>query len=410
MRAQRWRLIAVGAIFVAVQALIIVFSWAALEVVDVARAYAGGEGFYSKAQKSAVLALHRFAETGDEAFYAAFEHYISVPVGDRLAREELEKPERDFGAVRRGLLQGMNHPDDVEGIAIVFLLISDWGPFKVAVDDWRVGDRLNKDLIDVAGRLRTAVHNRARQADLVRAMGEVDEIDGRLTALEANFAEHMIDAAHDARRMALLGLGAGGSLLVAGGMLLMWRIGRRGAQAELRAIESEERMMVAKDEAEHANKAKSMFLANMSHELRTPLNAVIGFSQAIKSELLGPIGTTQYRDYAGDIESAGRHLLSLINDILDLSRIDSGKVELREQLCDPREVINNAVTLCRERAVSGNIKLTVGLEERLPPLFADELRLKQVMINLVANAIKFTAPNGSVEIMAQREAYGGILI
>ncbi len=410
MRAQRQRLVAVGAIFVAVQALIVVFSWMALEVVNVARAYAGGEGFYSKAQKSAVIALHRLAETGDDAFYDVFQHYIAIPVGDRIAREELEKPQRDSAVIRRGLLQGRNHPDDATGIADFFLLLSDWGPFKIAVDDWRIGDGLNRELIDDAGRLRAAIKGHASHADVMRFLGEVDRIDGRLTVLEANFAGHMIDAAHDARGMALLGLGAGGSLLVAGGILLMWRIGRRGAQAELRALESEERMMVAKDEAEHANKAKSVFLANMSHELRTPLNAVIGFSQTIKNEMFGPVGQPRYQEYAGDIESAGRHLLSLINDILDLSRIDSDKIELREQICEICEIIRNAVALCGERATTSGINLGVDVGGRLPPLFADELRLKQVLINLLANAIKFTPPRGSVEIVARRAGCGGILI
>src|SRR5260221_989781 len=142
MRAQRQRLVAVGAIFVAVQALIVVFSWMALEVVNVARAYAGGEGFYSKAQKSAVIALHRFAETGDDRFYGVFQHFIAIPVGDRMAREELEKPRRDFAVIQHALLQGKNHPDDASGIATAFLLLNDWGPFKIAVDDLRIGDGL----------------------------------------------------------------------------------------------------------------------------------------------------------------------------------------------------------------------------------------------------------------------------
>ena len=105
MRAQHRRLIAVGAIFVVVQALIVIFSWAALEIVNVARSYAGGEGFYSKAQKSAVIDLHRFAEAGDDKLFGEFERHMMVPIGDRTAREELEKPQPDFGVVRSSWLR-----------------------------------------------------------------------------------------------------------------------------------------------------------------------------------------------------------------------------------------------------------------------------------------------------------------
>jgi signal transduction histidine kinase len=410
MRAQRRRLVAVGAIFVAVQALIVMFSWAALEVVNVARAYAGGEGYYSKAQKSAVIALHRFAETGDESAFTTFNDFIAVAIGDRIAREELEKPERDYSVIRRGFIQGKNHPDDVFGLASGFVVLRDWRPFNAAIEDWRRGDRLNRELVDAADRLRQAVQSRAPKSEISRLLGEVDEIDGRLTTLETSFALHMTTAAQEARNMALFGLGVGGSLLVLAGILLMWRIGRRGAQAEVRAIESEERMQVAKEEAEYANKAKSTFLANMSHELRTPLNAVIGFSQTIKGELLGPVGRPQYREYAGDIETAGRHLLSLINDLLDLSRIDAGKVELREQTCSVEEIIASAAVFCHERATSSSINLNIDVRDDLPTIYADELRLKQVVINLLANAIKFTPPKGSVVVGARRMADGGVVI
>lgn len=409
-RAQRWRFVAVGAIFVAVQALIVGFSWAALEVVDVARAYAGGEGFYSKAQKSAVIALHRFVQTRDEAFYDTFNEFMAISIGDRIAREEMEKANPDFSVVHRGFIQGRNHPDDVAGLAGVFVWLKDWGPFKVAVDDWRHGDKLNNQLVEAATRLRAVARSGASQAELLRALGEIDAIDAELTALEDSFANHMILAAHEARNMALYGLGIGGSVLVLAGILLMWRIGRRGAQAELRALESEERMVFAKEEAESANRAKSAFLANMSHELRTPLNAVIGFAQTIKNEMFGPIGRQQYREYAGDIEAAGQHLLSLINDILDLSRIEAGKVQLREQECAVSEIVSSAVSLCRERAAESAANVTVDLPEPGLIVRGDEQRLKQVLVNLLDNALKFTAAQGLVVVSARYLPGGGAAI
>jgi len=144
--------------------------------------------------------------------------------------------------------------------------------------------------------------------------------------------------------------------------------------------------------------------------LRTPLNAVIGFAQTIKNEMFGPIGRQQYREYAGDIEAAGQHLLSLINDILDLSRIEAGKVQLREQECAVSEIVSSAVSLCRERAAESAANVTVDLPEPGLIVRGDEQRLKQVLVNLLDNALKFTAAQGLVVVSARYLPGGGAAI
>ncbi|MDA1327084.1 MAG: PAS domain-containing sensor histidine kinase [Proteobacteria bacterium] len=156
----------------------------------------------------------------------------------------------------------------------------------------------------------------------------------------------------------------------------------------------------AKEAAENANRTKSQFLATMSHELRTPLNAIIGFSDLIKTEALGPVGTIQYREYSKDINEAGHHLLRLINDILDLSKIEAGKEELYEENLDIRAVINSALSLVRQRAEKNNIGLEIGIEEGTLELRADERKLTQILVNLLTNAIKYTKPGGTVTISA----------
>jgi len=154
-------------------------------------------------------------------------------------------------------------------------------------------------------------------------------------------------------------------------------------------------------QAEAASKAKSDLLANMSHELRTPLNAIIGFSDLMKSETLGPIGKT-YVDYAADINFSGTHLLDIINDILDVARHESGKMELKEEVVEVEAVINEARRLIAPQASQGEVELTCRAPaSALPPLLCDRVRLRQMLLNILSNAVKFTGPGGSVEIAAE---------
>ncbi|MDG5497759.1 ATP-binding protein [Niveispirillum sp. BGYR6] len=148
--------------------------------------------------------------------------------------------------------------------------------------------------------------------------------------------------------------------------------------------------------AEMANRAKSEFLANMSHELRTPLNAVIGFSEIIGTQALGPMGNANYVEYAQDIHDSGLMLLELINDILDLSKIEAGKKELQERVVDVPRIVRASLRLVRERAEKGGVALETDMTESLPPVRADEVALKQILSNLLTNAVKFTKAGGTV--------------
>lgn len=165
----------------------------------------------------------------------------------------------------------------------------------------------------------------------------------------------------------------------------------------------------ARDVAEESNRVKSEFLASMSHELRTPLNAIIGFSEIIKNELFGPIGEERYQIYVKDIFESGTYLLSLINDILDLSKAESGKDELFEDEFDVFEISESALNLIRQRAMNNNISIVNEVPDDLPLLFADQRKVKQILVNLMTNSVKFTESGGSATLKAWHNDESGFV-
>jgi PAS domain S-box-containing protein len=163
----------------------------------------------------------------------------------------------------------------------------------------------------------------------------------------------------------------------------------------------------AKTEAEIANRAKSEFLANVSHELRTPLNAVLGFSEMLLTAKFGPLGHNLYHDYANFIHDSGEHLLAIISDILDVSKIEAGKLVMQEDEVDVSRLCDSAMSLVKGRAQGKKISLTREVPDDLPDIFVDPRILKQVLINLLSNAVKFTEEDGSVILEAHVTDDGG---
>ena len=168
----------------------------------------------------------------------------------------------------------------------------------------------------------------------------------------------------------------------------------------------------AQEEAVQANAAKSEFLANMSHELRTPLNAIIGFSEVMMNQLLGRIGTPRYLEYSKNIHDSGRHLLDLISDILDLSRVEAGKMELWRRPVNMRQATEACFQLVQPAAKEGGVDLVIRSDcfEQWPLLFADETKIKQILLNILSNAIKFTPRGGSVTVRSARTEDGAFVV
>ncbi len=175
------------------------------------------------------------------------------------------------------------------------------------------------------------------------------------------------------------------------------------------AEQSADAARVALLNAEAANRAKTEFLANMSHELRTPLNAIIGFSEVIQNEMMGDVkDNPRYVDYARDIKGAGTHLLGVINDILDIAKIEAGQLDLREEVFDVNEALGVCLKMLGDQAKESGLQLVREGEENLPSLCGDEKKFKQILINLLSNAIKFTPEGGKVALQAEIEAGGDV--
>jgi len=174
--------------------------------------------------------------------------------------------------------------------------------------------------------------------------------------------------------------------------------------------ETEEGLRLAKERAEEESAKKSDFLARISHELRTPLNAIIGFSEVMSEEKFGPIANDRYKGYLNDIRSSGDHLLSLINDLLDLSKIEAGKLDLNFTSVDVARIIEQGMTIIQPQAAQARVIVRISLPDHLPPVVADERSLRQIVLNLLSNAVKFTPAGGQVILSAVVDEHGQLQI
>lgn len=181
------------------------------------------------------------------------------------------------------------------------------------------------------------------------------------------------------------------------------------AQKDLLIAALEEEKAISEEarrRAEAANNSKSRFLATMSHELRTPLNAIMGFSEVMHHEVLGPIGSAKYKDYAGTIHESGRHLLNLINEILDLSRIEAGKYELSEERVRLADVTEDCHRLLKLRAEAKGLEIVEDVDGDMPPVWADQRAMRQICLNLMSNALKFTPKGGRITVTVETLSSG----
>lgn len=520
-----WPIVAVFVAMAILQASVAALS---IQLLSTARAYVGGESLYSKAHKDAQIYLLDYAERHREVDYVRFMSALAIPLGDRAAREALQRQEPDIAAARQGFIDGGNHPDDIDGLIRMFRWFQRVPFMSKPIATWTDGDRTIQEIRDLVAR----AHDRIRAGDLqspaVEAMRLQSPIlNERLTRLTSEFSSQLGEASRATQRL-LLGLnGSIAVLLTISGLAFVRGSIRMQAAADLRmqrlihavtdgvvtigedrkivlfnraaetmfAVEAIdalgspidrfiESLSITQDPAtaeaplaassagslqaltgrkqdgkafpieaslsrlqmerevlttivlrditvrimadaerrahealEASNKAKTEFLSRMSHELRTPLNAVIGFSTLLRLDTARPLSMEQL-ERVRHVESAGAHLLALVNDVLDLSRIESGEMYVSPEAVQLPRVIEEAATMVSPLVTKAGIEVFLAAElpasgpgqradaGTMPPgdvwVNADPVRLRQVLVNLLSNAVKYNRPGGRVALTWKR--------
>lgn len=239
--AHRLRFLALAAVFIIVQSLIVILSWAAMNAVDVARAFASGEASYSKVQKAAIISLLEFGASHDPAHFQAYEDQLARALAARDTRLALESARPDFATATEGLVKLGVDRDDTFAMNVAFVLFKDWGPIAKAAAVWRDADALILELRTIGEEVRKAVADRAPHDRIAPLLASATALDRKLTTLERAFAAHMREAARGIGNATLALMALGAVLLVAAGLLAAWRISRKGARSEQRALVSEDR-------------------------------------------------------------------------------------------------------------------------------------------------------------------------
>jgi signal transduction histidine kinase len=365
----------------------------------------------------AVDQLQRMAEANNAALthafangvWGRFEAFISE--AHTLSADEI-RAHSETAELRREIETLM------AGTPVVRIKLYDLGGLTAfSTDPTQIGDRLDRDaddqeelerfraalaggmvseleMDDVPGEKRASADERWVLSSYVpvRRGGNGGAIEG-----VAEVYSDVTDVYAHIRRVGLAHTAiVGGAFLVVFLLLIgvVWRAERMIQKQHGRNLD----LVANAARAEAASRAKSEFLANMSHELRTPLNAIIGFSTILKDESFGPIGSGRYKEYAGDICSAGQHLLTIINDVLDLVKVDSGKMAVHAGVVDLRATAMSVAKLVEADAAAGGVMLSMEMDSTLTPIVSDDTKLRQVLMNLLSNAIKFTPSGGCVTV------------
>ncbi|WP_413574611.1 ATP-binding protein [Bdellovibrio sp. HCB290] len=416
------------ALLVAIELGTLVF---ALSTLSSVRAFVGGEGMWSKAQKNAIHSLTSYIFTKEQHYYDDFHEYMQIPLGDRKARQELEKENPDYAVVFSGFIQGGVHPDDIPG---VIRILKTWGNVSFiqrAVIAWTAADDMLDILISKSEQLRVIFSRpQVDQEEVKRILAEINQLNVELTAYETEFSNVLGEGSRWLEHLLMLLLVLAVITIEGTGLYLTFSFakglnrsllelnhatkeigqGNLGitvpvhSQDELGQLaESINKMSRDLDSnisqrllAENANQVKTLFLANMSHEIRTPLGIILGMTDILKDP---QVSTVEKLKYLEVMESTGHNLSRLINDILDITKVESGHIDVELGAVPLEPFVEELRSMMQVKAVKSNVSLSFKILPSLKDreVQTDRNRLKQILVNLINNALKFT-DGGSVQI------------
>ena len=318
---------------------------------------------------SATLAFALAGLLGLVCAYLAW-RLMQVPRG----RQALVAAERDYRSIFDNAIDGI-YRSSLAGRQLRA------NPALVRLNGYATEEEMLRSVNDIASEWYVEPGQRAEFMRLLNEFGQVENFESEIFRHKTR---ERIWVSENAR---LVRDGAGRPLFY------------EGTVRDITALKRvDQELIQARKEAEAANNAKSQLLANVSHELRTPLNAILGFSEILQGELLGSLGQPRYREYAKDIHDSGLHLLSIIDDLLDLSKIEAGRRNLNDDVVDLFELFEAVSRLVRERASHAGLTMSIELPPGLPAVKADKRALRQVLLNLLSNALKFTPTGGHIAL------------
>lgn len=413
-------LVGIMALLIAAELITLYFAMTTLSAV---RAYVGGEGLWSKAQKTAVFHLQKYANTHDEKYFQRYLEQLKIPLGDRQARIELEKKEMNRDLATVGFLNGENHPQDITPM-INLVRRFYWEPHLArAFDHWRESDQLISEFMILGESLKNTIRNDPLHTEKIESiMMQVFDLDDRLTKTENEFSFALGEASRWIEKLLMVILllavisieGTGLYLTVsfargltrslhelnqaatrvgAGDFSMRAPVNSKDELGQLavslnKMTDNIQLQVSERQNAEHASETKNLFLANMSHEIRTPLNAILGFAEILSDSDLSP---AERAHYAAIIKRTGSSLTSIINDILDVTKVEAEKLNVVLKTFSLNQLISDIYAILRLRCEEKGVELAFHkIGHFTDVIHSDPARLRQILINIVGNSIKFT--------------------